>query len=177
MFKELAPLLRQRAVLLILTHLEDDEIRVNVVPQKIKDSENTALTTPLTVTGTAEELDRDLPSTLVNFVGAHLGLKNTLDRVKEEMDLAAKAAQAEARSKSKAVGNKPAPKVEAPKPAQAPKPALQTTPEPTRAGSLFDGPPTAVATVADTDDEEETILAEAAEQDQFVGGDEVEDAA
>ena len=34
--------------------------------------------------GLAEELDRDLPATLVNFVGAHLGLKNTLDRVKEE---------------------------------------------------------------------------------------------
>jgi len=177
MFKELAPLLRQRAVLLTLTHLENDEIRVNVVPQKIKDGENTALTTPLTVTGTAEELDRDLPSTLVNFVGAHLGLKNTLDRVKEEMDLAAKSAQAEARSKSKAVGNKPAPKVDAPKPAQAPKPALQMTAEPTRAGSLFDGPPTAAATVADTDDEEEAILAEAAAQDHFVGGDEVEDAA
>jgi hypothetical protein len=38
----------------------------------------------LALTGTAEELDRDLPATLVNFVGAHLGLKNTLDRVKEE---------------------------------------------------------------------------------------------
>jgi PRTRC genetic system protein E len=176
MFKELAPLLRQRAVLLTLTHLEDDEIRVNVVPQKIKDSENTALTTPLTVTGTAEELDRDLPSTLVNFVGAHLGLKNTLDRVKEEMDLAAKAAQAEARSKSKAVGNKPAPKVEAPKPAQAPKPALQTTPEPTRAAGLFDGPEPTGATSSDMDAEEE-VLVEAAEQDGYSGEDEEEDAA
>ena len=176
MFKELAPLLRQRAVLLTLTHLENDEIRVNVVPQKIKDGENTALTTPLTVTGTAEELDRDLPSTLVNFVGAHLGLKNTLDRVKEEMDLAAKSAQAEARSKSKVVGNKPAPKVEAPKPAQAPKPALQTTPEPTRAAGLFDAPEPAGATSSDMDAEEE-VLAEAAEQGGYSGEDEEEDAA
>ena len=99
MFKELAPYLRQRAVLLTVTHIEDDQIRVNVIPQKLKDGENTALTTPLTVTGTAEELDRDLPATLVNFVSAHLQLKNTLDRAKAEMDAAAKTAQAEARSK------------------------------------------------------------------------------
>ena len=131
MFKELAPLLRQRAVLLTLTHLEDEQIRVNVIPQKIKDGDNAALTTPLTVTGTAEELDRDLPSTLVTFVGAHLGLKNTLDRVKEEMDAAAKAAQPEARSKSKSVGTRPAPKAEVAKPpAEAPKPAPQSLPEP-----------------------------------------------
>jgi hypothetical protein len=40
MFKELAPYLRQRAVLLTVTHLEEDQIRVNVIPQKIKDGEN-----------------------------------------------------------------------------------------------------------------------------------------
>jgi len=92
------------------------------------------------------------------------------------MDLAAKSAQAEARSKSKAVGNKPAPKVEAPKPAQAPKPALQTTPEPTRAAGLFDAPEPAGATSSDMDAEEE-VLAEAAEQDGYSGEDEEEDAA
>ena len=75
MFKELAPYLRQRAVLLTVTHIEDDQIRVNVIPQKLKDGENAALTTPLTVTGTADELDRDLPTTLVNFVSAHLAVE------------------------------------------------------------------------------------------------------
>src|SRR5258708_14455528 len=93
MFKELAPYLRQRAVLLTVTSIEEDQIRVNVIPQKLKDGENAALTTPLTVTGTAEELDRDLPGTLVDFVSAHLQLKNTLDRAKAEMDAAAKTAQ------------------------------------------------------------------------------------
>lgn len=176
MFKELAPYLRQRAVLLTVTHIEDDQIRVNVIPQKIKDGENAALTTPLSVTGTAEELDRDLPSTLVNFVGAHLGLKNTLDRVKEEMDAAAKAAQAEARSKSKSVGTKPAPKPEVARSAEISKPAPPPPPEPARAASLFDAPAPAAASTADMDEEEE-ILAEAAEQDQFDGGDDVEDAA
>ena len=176
MFKELAPLLRQRAVLLTLTHLEDEQIRVNVIPQKIKDGENGALTTPLTVTGSSEELDRDLPSTLVNFVGAHLGLKNTLDRVKEEMDAAAKAAQAEVRSKSKSAGIRPAPKPEIAKPAESSKPAPPPSPEPARAASLFDAPVPAAASTADLEEEEE-ILAEAAEQDEFGGEDQEENAA
>ena len=175
MFKELAPLLRQRAVLVTLTHLEDDQIRVNVIPQKIKDSENAALTTPLTVTGTSEELDRDLPSTLVKFVGVHLGLKNTLDRVKEEMDEAAKAAQAEARSKSKSAGSKAGPKLDVAKPVETPKPASPPPPESARAASLFDAPIPAAASTAYMDEEEE-ILAEAA-QDQFGKEDQAEDAA
>ena len=121
MFKELAPYLRQRAVLLTVTHIEDDQIRVNVIPQKLKDGENAALTTPVTVTGTAEELDRDLPATLVNFVSAHLELKNTLDRAKSEMDAAAKTAQAEARAKSKTTATRVAPKAEPAKAAETPK--------------------------------------------------------
>jgi PRTRC genetic system protein E len=176
MFKELAPLLRQRAVLLTVTHLEDDQIRVNVIPQKIKDGDNAALTTPLMVTGTAEELDRDLPSTLVNFVGAHLGIKNTLDRVKEEMDAAVKSAQAEARSKTKSAGAKPAPKAEVAKPPETPRPAPPLPSEPARSAGLFDAPAPPATSIADTDEEEE-ILAETAEQDQFDGEDEEDDAA
>lgn len=176
MFKELAPYLRQRAVLLTVTHLGEDQIRVNVIPQKIKDGENAALMTPLTLTGTAEELDRDLASSLVGFVGAHLGLKNTLDRVKEEMETAAKAAQAETRSKSKAAGTKPAPKTEVAKLAETPKTAPPPSPEPARPASLFDVPAVSATSIADTDDEEE-ILAEAAEQDEFGGEGRDEEAA
>ena len=99
MFKELAPYLRQRAVLLTVTRLEDDQISVNIIPKKLQDSENTALTTPFKLTGTAEELDRDLPSSIVDFVASHLQLKGTLERAKAEMDAAGKAAQAEARAK------------------------------------------------------------------------------
>jgi PRTRC genetic system protein E len=99
MFKELGPLLRQRTVVMILTRLEDDTIRVNVIPRKLNESENDALTTPLSVAGTAEELDAELPSALVQFVGAHLELKNTLEAAKEQMAAAAKTAKAEARSK------------------------------------------------------------------------------
>jgi PRTRC genetic system protein E len=157
MFKELAPFLRQRAVLVTITHLDEDQIRVNVIPQKIKDGDNTALTTPLTVTGTAEELDRDLPATLVNFVGAHLTLKNNLDRAKQEMDAAVKAAQAEARSKSKSSGIRSTPKPEVAKPAETPRPAPADPTQHARPASLFDAPVRAEVPISDSDEEEEVL--------------------
>ena len=96
MFKELVPILRDRAVLLTVTLVETDQIRVNIVPKKLKDGDNDALTTPLSVTGTAEDLDAELSSTIVGFVGSHLQMKNTLEKAKADMDAASKAAQAEA---------------------------------------------------------------------------------
>jgi len=175
MFKELAPYLRQRAVLLTVTHLEEDQFRVNVIPQKLKDGENAALTTPLTVSGTAEDLDRDLPATLVDFVASHLQLRNTLDRAKSEMDAAAKAAQAEARNKSKTAATKVAPKQETPKPAENPKPATPAVPEPPKTASLFDMPAPAPEAAATTEaDEEAEILAKSSQVDEDAGEDELE---
>ena len=175
MFKELAPYLRQRAVLLTVTHIEDGQIRVNVIPQKLKDGENAALTTPLTVTGTADELDRDLPATLVNFVSAHLQLKNTLDRAKAEMDAAAKTAQAEARSKAKTTAKKEPPKPETTKPTDA-KPEQSAKEIPARTAGLFDMPPVPVTAEAESDEEEE-ILTETEEEDQPDEDAELDDAA
>ena len=47
MFKELAPLLRHRAVLFTVTHVEEDQFRVNVIPKKVTEADNDALTTPV----------------------------------------------------------------------------------------------------------------------------------
>jgi PRTRC genetic system protein E len=160
MFKELAPYLRQRAVLLTVTHIEEDQIRVNIVPQKLKDGENTALTTPLSVTGSAEDLDRDLPSSIVGFVAAHLELKNTLGRAKAEMDAAGKAAQAEARAKAKTPPRKEPAKPETTVIAEPPKPAQPVKEEPAQRASLFDAPAAAAPAGEDTDNEEAEILAE-----------------
>jgi PRTRC genetic system protein E len=183
MFKELGPLLRQRTVVLIVTRLEDDTIRVNVIPRKLNESENDALTTPLSVAGTAEELDAELPSALVQFVGAHLELKNTLESAKEQMAAAAKTAKAEARSKT-APKTEPArtepPATETKKPGEAaPKPAESNKPEPARNASLFDtGPAPAAAPVQASDaDEEEEILAEAAEDEPMDESDDLDEAA
>jgi PRTRC genetic system protein E len=171
MFKELAPVLRHRAVLMTITSTENDQIRVNVVPKKLKDDENKALTTPLTVTGTAEELDAELGQTLVDFVGSHLQLKNTLKQAKEDMDAAAKAAQAEARAKSKAPVKKDAATPESTsKPSQPAKaPAEPVQPPPPRTASLFDmqaPTPAPAATAmakaepAPDSDEDDEVLAE-----------------
>ena len=148
MFKELVPILRNRAVLMTATALDDDQIRVNVVSKKMKDGDHDALTTPLSVTGTAEELDAQLAATLVGFVASHLQMKNALEKAKSEMDAATKAAQAEARAKSKTPTSKTPVKVE-PAPAavaaQSPEPAK---PVPAKPASLFDVP----APVEDEDD-------------------------
>lgn len=171
MFKELGPLLRQRTVVLIVTRLEDDTIRVNVIPRKLSESENDALTTPLSLAGTAEDLDAELPSALVQFVGAHLELKNTLESAKEQMAAAAKTAKAEARSKT---APKPVPAraepaaTETKKSAdEAPKAAESKKQEPARNASLFDiGPAPAADPVPASDtDEDEEILAEIAEDE------------
>ena len=100
MFAELMPLLRKRRLLLTISLVEGDTIRATVVPQKASDTDDNALTTPLAITGTAEELDRDLPQQLVEFTGAHLQLQTTLASAKAEMDAAAKAAREEARKKT-----------------------------------------------------------------------------
>ena len=100
MFTELMPLLRKRRLLLTISLVEGDTIRATIVPQKASDTEDNALTTPLAITGTAEELDRDLPQQLVEFTGAHLQLQSTLVSAKTEMEAAAKAAREETRKKA-----------------------------------------------------------------------------
>ena len=148
MFKELVPILRNRAVLMTATALDDDQIRVNVVPKKMKDGDHDALTTPLSVTGTAEELDAQLAATLVGFVASHLQMKNALEKAKADMDAATKAAQVEARAKSKTTPNRTPTKVDT-APATT---VVQTTepakPAPAKPASLFDLP----APVEDEDD-------------------------
>jgi len=139
MFKELVPILRSRAVLMTATALDDDQIRVNVVPKKMKDGDNDALTTPLSVTGTAEELDAQLGPTLVGFVASHLQMKNALEKAKADMDAATKTAQAEARAKAKTPASKTPAKGE-PTPAavaaQSPGPAKLVPAKPLRSSTF-----------------------------------------
>jgi PRTRC genetic system protein E len=148
MFKELVPILRNRAVLMTATALDDDQIRVNVVPKKMKDGDHDALTTPLSVTGTAEELDTQLAATLVGFVASHLQMKNALEKAKADMDAATKTAQAEARAKTKTTPNRAPAKVDVPPATAIVQTAEPAKPAPARPASLFDTP----APVEDEDD-------------------------
>ncbi len=127
MFMELMPLLRKRGLLLTISLVEGDTLRATVLPQKTSDADAKATTTPLAITGTAEELDRDLPQQLIEFVGAHLQLQSTLASAKAEMDAAAKSAREEARKKT----TKPTTST------RAPVPDVPAKPEPESEPSLF----------------------------------------
>jgi PRTRC genetic system protein E len=154
---------------LTVTSLEEDQIRVNVLPKKLADGENAALTTPMSFTGTAAELDAQLAEAIVSFVAGHLELKSTLDRAKEEMAAAAKAAQDEARNKSK-TAKKTAP-------AAAPvKKDEQITAQPPTVPGLFDmsAPVSASQTPPDSDEEAE-ILAEIKEDEETEEAEEAEE--
>jgi PRTRC genetic system protein E len=177
MFQQLAPLLRQRSVLFTVTHLGDDQIRVNLMPKKLEDGENAALATPMSFTGTADELDAQLPEAIVAFVSSHLELKNTLARAKEEMAAAAKTAQEEARSKSK---NNKKPPTDLAKTAEVvSKEEPKTVAEPSKVPSLFDiladraadasvqVTPALASPVRSPSDEEDEILAEISEEASF----------
>jgi PRTRC genetic system protein E len=161
MFKELLPVLRDRAVLLTVTLVDADQIRVNIVPKKLKDGDNDALTIPLSVTGTADALDADLPSTIVSFVGFHLQMKNNLEKAKAEMDAASKAAQAEARAKSKTATRLVPAKTEVTQNIPSAKSAEPAKPAPQKPASLFDMPtPAATPTAAPAESEEDPEFAE-----------------
>jgi PRTRC genetic system protein E len=147
MFTELMPLLRKRRLLLTVSLIAGDTIRATVVSQKTSETEDNALTTPLAITGTAEELDRDLPQQLVEFTGAHLQLQTTLASAKAEMEAAAKAAREEARKKT----SKPSVSTNSTTPATPAATPVSREPE---APSLFAPQAQPEMTAAEVDEEE-----------------------
>ena len=103
MFVELMPLLAGRTVLITVAKVDDKTLRVNVIPAQAKADENPALTTPLTYTGSPEELDAELGKHLASYVQTHQQTANTLAEAKATMEAAAKAAQEEAKRKKATV--------------------------------------------------------------------------
>jgi PRTRC genetic system protein E len=99
MFVELMPLLAGRTVLITVAKVDDKTLRVNVIPHA-KADENPALSTPLTYTGSPEELDAELGKHLAGYVQTHQQTASTLAEAKATMEAAAKAAQEEARRKA-----------------------------------------------------------------------------
>ena len=97
MFVELVPLLKDRTLLITVAGI-DGKLKVNLIPAKVKEGEDQALTTPLSFAGSAEELDAELGEHLASYVNSHLELRNTLAEAKAEMDAAAKAARQKAKT-------------------------------------------------------------------------------
>jgi PRTRC genetic system protein E len=162
MFKELAPLLSKRSLILTITSVADERIRVTITPRPTGKDDVKELSQPFAVEGTAQELDTELPAAIVSYTAAHMTLENSLAQIKAGMDATLKEVKDEAAKKvaeakkTNKVGGKVVPpaKVE---PVKAPEPP-----------SLFDvaapaaEPPTPapVATAteseeADDDEEEE----------------------
>lgn len=100
-FLQLMPLLADRTLMLIVSKADDQHLTLSVVPKRMKDGESAALATPLCCTGTPEELDRDLPSHLRDFVAGHVALSNNLAQIQRERDEAEKTAREELKKKQK----------------------------------------------------------------------------
>ncbi len=97
MFVELMPVLAGRTVMITIARVDEERIRVNVIPTKASEDENTALSTPVSLTGSPAELDAELGKHLVAYADSHRQLRTTLAEARAQMDAAAKAAQEKAR--------------------------------------------------------------------------------
>ena len=161
MFTELMPLLKQRVVMITISDVGEGLLRVNVIPRKLEGSadENGALTAPLSITGKADELDRELPGQLTSFTESVTKTGSNLDELKTQHAAAVKAVEAENKKKidDKKKGN-------GSKAAQTPPPTPVAAAEfkdgkplfgskaaqaPAENGSLFDNPTSTDATAAE----------------------------
>ena len=122
MLKELEPLLAKRSLTITVAAVAASQIRVNVIPHSrpeftkvneqikythkdevaaIPDSAIKALTTPISLTGTAEEIDVKLADVLLQFVESHTQLQATFDRASTEISEAVKAIDERNKNKPK----------------------------------------------------------------------------
>jgi PRTRC genetic system protein E len=113
MFRELMPILDGRTLMLTLSRVDDVTIRVCVIPKRVKeDAGENALCTPLTVTGTVDELDRDFAEQLNSYTSAVVKLGSNLAEVEATHRAAMKAVEEEKkkdldRKRAKGNGSKP----------------------------------------------------------------------
>ncbi|HSU60119.1 MAG TPA: PRTRC system protein E [Bryobacteraceae bacterium] len=156
MFNELEPLLADRTLLLTLSAVPGGAIRVNVIPKcrNENDAAEKALATPLSVTGTAAELERDFPAQLTGYVQSIIETDSTLNQIREVHKAAVKELQAENKkaldakrrtntsSKPLAKADDKAEVKDADKKAAEPR-------IPSPVVSLFDEPPEPIAAAAD----------------------------
>jgi PRTRC genetic system protein E len=116
------PLIQNRPLSITVAALTGGRLRVNVVPQvldkdskvndnvgysnkdkiaKIPESAIYALTTPLSLTGTPEEIDECLPRALTHFAESHVRLQNTVDDARNQIAEAVRATEERDKNKSK----------------------------------------------------------------------------
>jgi PRTRC genetic system protein E len=101
MFTELMPLLKERAVMISLSDIGEGLLRVIIIPRKLEGAseENAALTSPLSVTGKPDELDRELPGQLASFTDSVVKTGSNLEELRTQHAAAVKAVEAENKKK------------------------------------------------------------------------------
>ena len=99
MFKELTPLLTNRSLVLTLSSIGDDQVRVTITPRPTGKEEAKELAQPFAVEGTAEELDAGLSGAIVSYTAEHLTLERSVAQVKANMEAALKEVKDEAARK------------------------------------------------------------------------------
>ncbi len=151
MFTELLPLLKQRVIMITVSDVGDGLLRVNLIPRKLDaDSDQSqALTTPLSITGSAEELDRELPGQLMAFTESVVKTGSNLAELRTQHAAAMKAVEAENKKRldekkkgsgSKTQGASPAPTVTSDFKDGKPLFGSKAAPAANECRSLFDGP-------------------------------------
>lgn len=114
LFQGLLPMLANRVVILTVADAGNGFLSLSVIPKKLADDESDALTTPLSITASADELDRDLPRQLREFTGVHAAAASNLAQIKQELEAAQKAAADERMKKTQGKKTPDAPKAAAP---------------------------------------------------------------
>src|ERR1035438_5471550 len=118
MFKELLPLLEGRTMILTAAKI-GDALTVTIYPKRNGEKdENPVGNTPLCVTGTAEELDHELPGLIAGYVEELGKFHSNLGQIKQQLADAATAAAEAAKMRT------------ARKPATAPAKSAQKSAEP-----------------------------------------------
>ena len=102
MFEELLPVLQDTMVTVTISRIDDQFLRVNIIPTRKTDKESTAenaLCTPLTVTASAAELDQDLGRQVVSFSHSYQRSAANIREIEEAHAAAVKAADEERKAK------------------------------------------------------------------------------
>lgn len=92
LFKSLHALAKSTQIFCTITSVEDDQLKVIVMPKQARDGENPALSTPLVLTGTPEELDEQFASVLSSYTTSRTSLAESLSASQTIMDAAKKEA-------------------------------------------------------------------------------------
>lgn len=108
--KEIEHLLDEYQVECVASKMDDGRIRVIYLPKvlddKMNDADKSVLQNPFILKGTAEELDKESPAKIIEWVSKLKEGKDNLVQIQEELDKAAKAKKTPAK---KAPAKKAAP--------------------------------------------------------------------